>query len=440
MNSHSNLGARKKGSSSRRSIRPKLDILEDRLPPGDALLGAMFAGLLLEPAPSWPDREVDPPALPATNGPAGTSPNARASERSPAFPRVFLEWQSSFENPLAGGADSSTWLSDEQAPLDERVQRSGETRPVNRAMPAVGQGASPAPEAQAAVQATAPLAPQPMITALAPQPDLQGPAHQANEGLLDAVLSLSPQGKTVSAPYETAGKRETRQPVTPPLEGAASQPGQQQAPSGYRLTWFPQKFGSNRPPLPPPQPPLTRSHLRVPYQFIARLYTEALGRIPEQTAWRDWVTFFTPVGSCNITTLNQFGQQVYFSSEYEALYRTNPGFTPPTYDNAARLMTLYRGILGREPDYAGFTESSPSKATLLRARRVEEIMRTPGTAAEREFLRKRAVAAVRESQSPSTVARVLGVHRVSVPRWLRQAQVPGGSRCPAGSPCLRPRG
>jgi transposase len=53
-------------------------------------------------------------------------------------------------------------------------------------------------------------------------------------------------------------------------------------------------------------------------------------------------------------------------------------------------------------------------------------MRTPGTAAEREYLRKRAVAAVHEGQSPSTVAKVLGVHRVSVQRWLRLAQTPGG--------------
>jgi transposase len=53
-------------------------------------------------------------------------------------------------------------------------------------------------------------------------------------------------------------------------------------------------------------------------------------------------------------------------------------------------------------------------------------MRTPGTAAEREFLRKRAVAAVRDGQSPSAVARAFGVHRVSLHRWLRQAQVPGG--------------
>jgi len=53
-------------------------------------------------------------------------------------------------------------------------------------------------------------------------------------------------------------------------------------------------------------------------------------------------------------------------------------------------------------------------------------MRTPGTAAEHEFLRKRAVAAVRDGQSPSAVARAFGVHRVTVQRWLRQARVPGG--------------
>jgi transposase len=53
-------------------------------------------------------------------------------------------------------------------------------------------------------------------------------------------------------------------------------------------------------------------------------------------------------------------------------------------------------------------------------------MRTPGTAAEREHLRKRAVAAVREGQSPTTVAKVLGVHRVSLHRWLRMARTPGG--------------
>ena len=48
------------------------------------------------------------------------------------------------------------------------------------------------------------------------------------------------------------------------------------------------------------------------------------------------------------------------------------------------------------------------------------------TTHEREHRRKRAVAAVQEGQSPATVARVLGVDRGSVYRWLRLAREAGG--------------
>ena len=51
-------------------------------------------------------------------------------------------------------------------------------------------------------------------------------------------------------------------------------------------------------------------------------------------------------------------------------------------------------------------------------------MRTPGKPSELERQRKRAVQAVREGQSPSVVAQVLGVHRVTVQRWLRLARTP----------------
>jgi transposase len=53
-------------------------------------------------------------------------------------------------------------------------------------------------------------------------------------------------------------------------------------------------------------------------------------------------------------------------------------------------------------------------------------MRTSGTAAQREYLRKRAVQAVREGQSPTSVAKVFGVHRVTVHAWLRRAQTAAG--------------
>ena len=48
------------------------------------------------------------------------------------------------------------------------------------------------------------------------------------------------------------------------------------------------------------------------------------------------------------------------------------------------------------------------------------------TVVELERRRKRAVEAVREGQKPATVAKVFGVDRGSVYRWLRQARNPGG--------------
>jgi len=49
-----------------------------------------------------------------------------------------------------------------------------------------------------------------------------------------------------------------------------------------------------------------------------------------------------------------------------------------------------------------------------------------GTAAELERRRRQAVEAVRQGESPETVARVVGVNRVSVYRWLALARQPDG--------------
>jgi transposase len=53
-------------------------------------------------------------------------------------------------------------------------------------------------------------------------------------------------------------------------------------------------------------------------------------------------------------------------------------------------------------------------------------MNTTVTVLELERRRKRAVEAVREGQKPGTVAKVLGVDRGTVYRWLRLARQPGG--------------
>src|SRR3712207_1246737 len=45
-----------------------------------------------------------------------------------------------------------------------------------------------------------------------------------------------------------------------------------------------------------------------------------------------------------------------------------------------------------------------------------------GTAAELERRRRRAVELLEQGESPSTIARILGVHETSVHRWRRQAR------------------
>jgi transposase len=54
--------------------------------------------------------------------------------------------------------------------------------------------------------------------------------------------------------------------------------------------------------------------------------------------------------------------------------------------------------------------------------------RPHGTAEELERRRTRAVQAVERGESPTTVARILGVHVASVHRWRRMARSPGGLR------------
>jgi Domain of unknown function (DUF4214) len=81
----------------------------------------------------------------------------------------------------------------------------------------------------------------------------------------------------------------------------------------------------------------------VPGQYIAKLYSEGLGRAPDQTGWTNMIAFFQANG-CSASTLAQKGEQIYTSAEFTGL----------GYDNAAQLLALYRGALNREPDSSGF--------------------------------------------------------------------------------------
>jgi hypothetical protein len=87
-----------------------------------------------------------------------------------------------------------------------------------------------------------------------------------------------------------------------------------------------------------------QTNAAVPAQYIAKLYTEALGRAPDASGWSSRINYFGS-NSCNVGTLQIHGQDVLLSSEFSSL----------SYSNAAKLLLLYRTVLDREPDSSTFT-------------------------------------------------------------------------------------
>src|SRR3981189_346715 len=80
----------------------------------------------------------------------------------------------------------------------------------------------------------------------------------------------------------------------------------------------------------------------VPAQFVARMYTEVLGRAPDPRGWNSAMRYFQANG-CNRASLMAWGSTVFSSAELSAL----------DYDSAATTLILYRSILNREPDKVG---------------------------------------------------------------------------------------
>jgi hypothetical protein len=78
-------------------------------------------------------------------------------------------------------------------------------------------------------------------------------------------------------------------------------------------------------------------------QFVARLYTEALGRAPDEGAWAANVATLPQSGAaCNNIDFASLANSVYSSQEYQ-----NLGYT-----SKEKVLTLYRGIVNREPENA----------------------------------------------------------------------------------------
>lgn len=79
-------------------------------------------------------------------------------------------------------------------------------------------------------------------------------------------------------------------------------------------------------------------------QFVAKLYSEALGRAPDSGGWASSVQAIT-ANNCSAAVLRSLVHGVYTSGEFGGL----------GYDSASRVLALYRGVLNREPDSGGFT-------------------------------------------------------------------------------------
>ncbi|MFI9847393.1 DUF4214 domain-containing protein [Nonomuraea sp. NPDC051941] len=82
---------------------------------------------------------------------------------------------------------------------------------------------------------------------------------------------------------------------------------------------------------------------KVPAQFFAKLYSEALGRMPDPSGWSAAVGDFAAKG-CTPDRVRDFARGFYTSAEFMAL----------NYDAEERVLALYRDALNREPDRSGF--------------------------------------------------------------------------------------
>ncbi|MHB8717578.1 MAG: DUF4214 domain-containing protein [Candidatus Dormibacteria bacterium] len=84
---------------------------------------------------------------------------------------------------------------------------------------------------------------------------------------------------------------------------------------------------------------------RPPAQWIAKMYTELLGRLPTPAEWRTDLERMSD-SSVDAEALRGRAREFLRSDEYHDL----------AYDPGARVLTLYRALLNREPDQSGFTQ------------------------------------------------------------------------------------
>jgi hypothetical protein len=120
------------------------------------------------------------------------------------------------------------------------------------------------------------------------------------------------------------------------------------APAGRGGTLRPDPPGGTRP-KPAADPPAALPSGVIPYQYIAKSYTELLGRAPRPAEWTAAVDYFDVAG-CTVTSLRSFGESVIGTAEYGRDYPV----TVNGADSGAIALTLFRFVLNREPDAPGY--------------------------------------------------------------------------------------
>lgn len=88
----------------------------------------------------------------------------------------------------------------------------------------------------------------------------------------------------------------------------------------------------------------------VPAQFIAKMYSEVLGRSPDASGWASEISYFSGGSNCTQAGLKSRGRNFYLGTEFSNL----------GYDNAAKLLTLYHGVVNSETDQTSFDSNLAS--------------------------------------------------------------------------------
>lgn len=84
---------------------------------------------------------------------------------------------------------------------------------------------------------------------------------------------------------------------------------------------------------------------KIPDQFIAKMYTEVLGRAPDPSGWAHHRSSFVGTG-CDAASLAGKVREFFSTAE----------FASRGYDDAERVLVAYRAVLNREADITGFTD------------------------------------------------------------------------------------